>query len=118
MSVCTMHAGRGDLPIADSLEPYGELQDTVDSQVRAAGQMMENALLADYLEDGLRLLADAADGSPRGALRASAPSTDVGDWGIDSHIRMVVGGSRGEHAGAIQVLLPQPGESPAEMERD
>ena len=75
MSVCIMYAGRGDFSITDFLEQYGEMQDTFDSPVRAAGQTMDKMPLSDYLEAGPRLLAVAADGCPLGALRASVTST-------------------------------------------
>ena len=48
-----MYAGRGDFPIDNFLDQYGEMHDTFDSPVRAMGQMLEKVPLPDYLENGL-----------------------------------------------------------------
>jgi hypothetical protein len=54
-----MYAGRGDFPITDFLEQYQEMNDTFDSPARAIDQMTEKNVLAEYLEDGLKLLKGA-----------------------------------------------------------
>ena len=53
-----MYAGRGDFPIENFMEQYGEMHELFDTPAQAVGQMTEKVHIPCYLEDGLRLLAN------------------------------------------------------------